>query len=261
MTPIQTVASYRRQGSASSRPVVPSSLGTSRSSPRQAGMLSSSPRSTMSSRDREDLRRRSLVGSVEASQLDDSDLVGFLSMIDGRSKNMGQSFMGASMLKSRAGVEGEAALDRSVLLEQSRVGSVSWFQCSKRLVLTHDPQIALQRYSEVTPTLTNLSTALDQLPRRLPPTPSTTATSTRARSHRTSGSLSISSRHSPSPAQLDRSPSFPEERERPPSFAEDASVSRSASARSFEGRMPGEFPENEEELVFEMSGITEGWDG
>ena len=118
-------------------------------------------------------------------------------------------------------------------------------------LISTNPQIALARYSEVAPTLNNLSNAIEQLPRRLPPTPTTSST---APSRRSLGSLS--SRHSHSPR--DQPPSFPEGRERPPSFVEDPSTSRSVSTRSFEGsRMPGEFPGDvEDDLVFEMSGIT-----
>jgi hypothetical protein len=113
-------------------------------------------------------------------------------------------------------------------------------------------QIALDRYSQLTPAITNLSTDLEQLPRRLPPTPATQSlSSTRQRSLRTSGSLSISSRHSPSPSSADVSSSA-----RRGSYVEER-----GGKSSFEGRLPGEFPEQEDDLVFEMSGINEGWEG
>lgn len=109
---------HRRQSSLTSKPQIPSSLGS--------GRISSSPRSMGVSRDREDLRRKSLVAassppSAPVEGQEDPELLGFLSMIETHKQDLGRSFMAASMLRSRVGMEGEAGMDRSVLLEQSRV--------------------------------------------------------------------------------------------------------------------------------------------
>ncbi|KAI9025533.1 hypothetical protein DFJ74DRAFT_766884 [Hyaloraphidium curvatum] len=216
MTPLPVP--YRRQSSSlsSSRPAVPSSLG--RSSPRP---LSSSPRGSFSSRDREDLRRRSLVGSASLVD-DDAELQGFLGMVEGqrREVDMGGSFMGASVLRS--GMHNpEDAMARSRVLEQSK--------------------IALARYSALAPTIASLSAAVDSLPRRSPGRgglrPSRSGTLPRGPSSPTAAEPEPEPEAEPEPERGER--------------AEEPEVRQ---------RMPGGFPESgEDELVFEMSGITEGW--